>query len=317
MSISPEPTVSLPSEDHFPTIIEASKDKSLPKFLGEYGDRLADLISRSGALLFRGFDVQDANAFDAAVEAYGAENFRYADSLSNAVRVNVTDRVFTANEAPPETEIYLHHEMAQTPIYPSKLFFYCEIAPSQGGATPICRSDRLIEHLQDAKPDLLAQFAQKGVRYTHTMPPHDDPASGQGRGWRSTLGVETKVAAEDRLAKLGYDCEWQDGETLRVTTPVLDAVRTIADGRCVFFNQLIAAYRGWADDRNDPSRSIAFGDGSAIDAADMATAISLADDLTYDLNWQAGDVALIDNFLVMHGRRPFEGKRRVLASLIA
>ena len=28
-----------------------------------------------------------------------------------------------------------------------------------------------------------------------------------------------------------------------------------------------------------------------------------------------GDVALVDNVVAMHGRRPFEGKRRVLASL--
>ena len=45
--------------------------------------------------------------------------------------------------------------------------------------------------------------------------------------------------------------------------------------------------------------------------------VLLADEFTQDLAWQAGDVALIDNFTVMHGRRPFEGKRRVLASLIA
>ena len=48
----------------------------------------------------------------------------------------------------------------------------------------------------------------------------------------------------------------------------------------------------------------------------MADAIALADALSYDLEWQAGDVALVDNFRVMHGRRPFVGKRRVLASLI-
>lgn len=303
--------------DQFPSVIIAGGDTSLPGLMQAQREQFAALLPETGAILFRGFDVPDAKSFDAAVTAFGAENFRYADSLSNAVRVNVTDRVFTANEAPPETAIYLHHEMAQTPIYPSKLFFYCEIAPGEGGATPICRSDWLLERLEQAKPGLVAQFEQKGVRYTHTMPPHDDPASGQGRGWRSTLGVDTTDAAEARLANLGYDCEWQAGETLRVTTPILDAVRTMPNGKRVFFNQLIAAYRGWADDRNDPSRSIAFGDGSAIDPDDMATAIELADELTYDLNWQAGDVVLIDNFLVMHGRRPFAGKRRVLASLIA
>ena len=49
----------------------------------------------------------------------------------------------------------------------------------------------------------------------------------------------------------------------------------------------------------------------------MQKAIDLADELSFDLAWQAADMALIDNFLVMHGRRPFEGKRTVLASLVA
>ena len=31
--------------------------------------------------------------------------------------------------------------------------------------------------------------------------------------------------------------------------------------------------------------------------------------------WETGDIVLIDNYLVMHGRRPYKGDRRVLASL--
>jgi alpha-ketoglutarate-dependent taurine dioxygenase len=49
----------------------------------------------------------------------------------------------------------------------------------------------------------------------------------------------------------------------------------------------------------------------------MALTIELGDKLSFDLPWQTGDVALVDNFLVMHGRRPFSGSRRVLASLVA
>jgi len=98
---------------------------------------------------------------------------------------------------------------------------------------------------------------------------------------------------------------------------VLPAVRQLKDGRTVFFNQLIAAFRGWKDVRNSGEKSICFGDGSAIDIAHMGLAIELADELTFDIPWQSGDVAVLDNFLVMHGRRPFEGKRAVLASLVA
>ena len=77
----------------------------------------AELIS-AGALLFRGFPIYSAETFDAFSAAFEYDNFTYQESLSNAVRINFTERVFTANEAPKEAEIYLHHEMAQTPFIP-------------------------------------------------------------------------------------------------------------------------------------------------------------------------------------------------------
>ena len=299
----------------FPGIIPGGGD--LARFLSANKSAVDAALAEAGALLFRGFDVPEPQAFDAAVEGYGEAGFTYEDSLSNAVRTNVTPRVFTANEAPPTTEIFLHHEMAQTPLYPAKLFFYCEIAAETGGATPLCRSDWVLDRLVTEAPAFVARLERDGVRYTNVMPGDDDAGSGQGRSWKSTLSVTDRAGAEARLRELGYDWEWRDDGSLRATTPALPAVRTLGDGRRTFFNQLIAAFRGWADSRNDPNKAITFGDGTAITSQDMAPAIAIAYELTFDLAWQTGDVALVDNFLVMHGRRPFEGKRRVLASLVA
>lgn len=299
----------------FPAIIAGGGD--LAAFLSANKAAVDAALADSGALLFRGFDLPDPQAFDAAVVGYGEPGFTYEDSLSNAVRTNVTPRVFTANEAPPTTEIFLHHEMAQTPLYPSKLFFYCEIAAEKGGATPLCRSDVLVERLYNHDPALYSGFLASGVRYTNVMPASDDAESGQGRSWRSTLSVSDRNAAEQRLAQLGYEWEWLENDDLRATTPILSGIRDIGNGRESFFNQLIAAFRGWADSRNDPNKSITWGNGTPITDDEMAPVIAIAEDLAVPLEWQAGDVALIDNFLVMHGRYPFEGKRRVLASLIA
>lgn len=298
----------------FPATIQGNGD--LAAFLAANKGAVDEALDDAGALLFRGFDVPDALAFDAVVGGYGEDGFSYAESLSNAVRVNVTPRVFTANEAPPTTQIHLHHEMAQTPIYPSKLFFYCEMAPDTGGATPVCRSDWLYGQLMADDPVLAQRFADEGVRYTNAMPADDDAGSGQGRSWRSTLGVEDREGAEARLAALNYDWEWLADDTLRSTTPVLPAVRTLTGGSRSFFNQLIAAFRGWSDNRNTADKSVRFGGGEAIRPAHMARVIELSEQMTRDIAWHAGDVALIDNFRVMHGRKPFTGKRRVLASLI-
>ena len=107
---------------------------------------LMEQLATHGAILFRGFGVTDAQAFDDFVAGFGLPNFAYDESLSNAVRHNRTPRAFTANEAPQDVEIFLHHEMAQTPYFPSHLFFHCEQAAAAGGATPLCRSDVLLEN---------------------------------------------------------------------------------------------------------------------------------------------------------------------------
>ena len=278
-------------------------------------EQLLELATHNGAVAFRGFASPDVMEFDQFIQRLSLPNFPYDKSLSNAVRINRTERVFSANEAPPDVKIFFHHEMAQTPLYPRFILFFCEVAAESGGATPLCRSDVLFERLRQQCPEFAETCEQAGLKYTNVMPGADDPNSGMGRSWQSTLGVETKQAAEARLAELGYSFEWLDGDCLKATTPQLPAVMEVAPGQKTFFNQLIAAYCGWKDERNDPSEAIRHGDGSKLDADAVRIAIELSEELTYDHQWQPGDIVLLDNAVAMHARRPFKGTRKVVASL--
>lgn len=291
-------------------------DGSLP-WVREHRGELLEQAAEHGAILFRGFGPVTAEDFDRFIAAFDLENFPYSDSLSNAVRVNKTPRVFTANEAPPNVTIHLHHEMAQTPVYPSRLFFFCEQAAATGGATPICRSDVLWERLARKCPQFARDCETKGLRYSNVMPAQNDAESGMGRSWQSTLRAQTPAEAEARLKQLGYSWQWLPDGSLRATTPVLPAIRRLRNGRTSFFNQLIAAAMGWKDARNDPAKAITFGDGAPLDRDAVLTATQLGEELSFDVPWQSGDVALVDNFVAMHGRRTFGGTRRVLASLVA
>jgi alpha-ketoglutarate-dependent taurine dioxygenase len=282
----------------------------------ESAGALMQLLVSHGVILLRGLPLASAEDFDAFLCALDLPAFAYEESLSNAHRISLTKRVFTANEAPRKLPIFLHHEMAQTATPPSHLVFFCEKASETGGATPVCRSDLLWERLQQKDGDFAARCDAKGLLYTNVMAANADAGSSMGRSWRSTFRATTRAEAEDRLRRLGYSWQWLDHDALQVTTHALPAVRTLPDGRRTFFNQLIAATQGWKDARNDPSRAITFGDGTPLDAAGIAAASQIADALTFDLVWQPGDIALIDNSLAMHGRRPYTGTRRVLASLI-
>lgn len=293
---------------------------SLEAMLDWLPSRMAALetsLKDSGAIVFRGFPVATAEDFDALVRAFPYPGFTYQESLSNAVRINFTERVFTANEAPPDVEIFLHHEMAQTPISPRRLFFFCQSAAQHGGATPLCRSDRLFASLKDRNPSLARAFAERGVRYVTRMPAADDPGSGQGRGWRSTLSVDTQVEAEEKLGDLGYRYVWGHDGGLAVTSPRLPATLTLEDGSTAFYNQMVAAYLGWAGVRDAPESALSYGDGSLLAREDLELVAELAYAHTTDVVWQDGDVALVDNHRVMHGRRPYSGDRarRVLVAM--
>ena len=261
--------------------------------------------------------MRDPDDFNRFVAAVGLPAFSYKESLSNAVRVNYSERVFTANEAPSQVEIYLHHEMAQTPVSPSVLFFCCISAAEQGGATPLCRSDQLFEAFKLSHPKWTEQLVSKGLRYVTRMPAVSDESSGQGRSWYNTLNVSDKDEVEKKLTAMGYEYSWQNNGGLETLSPLLPGVVELTNGGQSFYHQLIAAYRGWPGVRENPASGVIFGDKTEIPVGLLESLSTMAEDYTTDLHWADGEIAMLNNRMIMHGRRPYSGnrKRQVLVSM--
>ncbi len=309
------------SAEEFPAIIvNDGSIKTIEEATSWISSNLLTLqteLNCTGAILFRGFPVTNAQTYDDFFSAFGYPNFTYKESLSNAVRINYTEYVFTANEAPKDVEIYLHNEMAQTPIYPERISLFCEEAADHGGATVICRSDEIYKQLVEFDPETTNKLEQVGIKYTTIMPGEDRPESGQGRSWRSTLSVSDVAGAEEKLKELGYTWQWLEDGSLKAQTAALPAIRSLQGDRKVFFNQIIAAYKGWQGVNEDPSVALCFGDNTFFTKSYLDKVVSISESVSYNIDWQNGDVALVDNNLAMHGRRPYSGetKRKVLVVL--
>ncbi|KAA0059475.1 hypothetical protein IC582_002780 [Cucumis melo] len=271
------------------------------------------LILNSGAILFRGFPVEAASDFNDVVEAFGYEEFPYVGGA--APRSKVVGRVFTANESPPDQKIPFHHELAQVSEFPAKLFFYCEVEPRSGGETPIVLSHVVYERVKEKYPEFVERLEEQGLIYTRVLGEDDDPSSPIGRGWKSTFLTHDKSIAEERAAKLGMKLEWlKDGvKTVMGPIPAIkyDKVRQ----RKIWFNSMVAAYTGWEDARNDPVKAVTFGDGTPLPADIVYGCLRILEEESVAIPWQKGDILLIDNWAVLHSRRPFLPPRRILASL--
>ena len=207
--------------------------------------------------------------------------------------------------------------MAQTPSYPKNIFFFCKSASENGGETPLCRSDHLYEALKKTDENLIKDFEKFGVIYNSVMSNGDELISGQGRSWQKTLGVNSKNDAEIKLSSLGYSWNWIQGDNLSVTTKTLNATKELRGGKKSFFNQIIAASLGWKKNSENQISPVKFGNGEEIDQSYIELISELAHSLTLVRSWQDNDILLIDNYRVMHGRKPFSGEKRreVLVSL--
>eukprot|EP00897_Mesotaenium_endlicherianum_P005114 jgi/Mesen1/4630/ME000239S03903 len=255
-----------------------------------------------GAVLLRGFPVESAADFNRVVEAFEWEELPYVGGA--APRTNVVGRVFTSNESPPDQKIPFHHEMAQVPEYPAKLFFFCEVPPAEGGETPILLSHEVVQTMEARWPQFVRELREKGLVYTRVLGEGDDTTSAIGRGWQSTA------------RQLGVTLEWlPNGSVKTVSGPLPALRRDERTGREAWFNSMVAAFTGWQDSRNTAEKTVTFGDGTPLPREAVLDCSAIMQAASVAVPWQRGDVLLIDNHTVQHSRRAFRPPRRVLASL--
>jgi len=319
-------------------------------FVQAHQDRLIQSVASNGAILFRGFcpDSSVSN-FDALVRAFDDfKDLSYERSMSFAVRRKESARICTTNEGKSGGLVF-HHEQAQTPLWPSHLFFCCQTPalPDDGGQTGLVSSSVVYEQLRQRFPDFVNQCETQGVRYTVYAGPTQDPTKGAGRSWKSFFHAHSKEECERKMRAGGWKWEWgvgpkgqsMESDFLKCTTPVLDAVKLVpgTTKKC-FFNQLIATTAnalefshvgvsggGYNPLTDVPSQEgidacvrLANGDSLPLDI--LLQAKQICEDYAWNIEWQRGDVALISNYAMMHARRLWngpEGTRKLLASLVA
>eukprot|EP00980_Cylindrotheca_fusiformis_P002093 scaffold470_cov98-Cylindrotheca_fusiformis.AAC.5 len=331
-----------------PTDMTAADEAS--QFVSMHRAEIDTALNKYGAILFRGFPLQEVNDFDSFVSSWEDwQDLSYDKSMSFAVRHKLSNRICTTNEGKSGGLVF-HHEQAQTPLWPSYVFFCCLLPaqPGDGGATGIVSSDLVYQELNKRHPAFIEKCEEHGVRYTIYAGPEQDATKGAGRSWKSFFHVTTKEECEEKLKAGGWDWEWgvdaKGGKTesenfLKCTTPDLDAVK-VAPGttkKC-FFNQLIATTAnalefsnvgksggGYNPLTDVPTQEgidacVRFGNGDTVPLNILMEAKEICEDLATDICWEKGDVALISNYLMMHARRPWNGPagtRKLLASLVS
>ncbi|XP_076886425.1 clavaminate synthase-like protein At3g21360 [Bidens hawaiensis] len=274
---------------------------------------LESVLKKSSVILFRGFPVSSPCDFNTVVEAFG---YPEAPNVGGrAPRVKVVGRVYTANESPMHKRIPFHHEMSYVPNFPSKLFFFCEEEPGEGGETPIVLSDSIYVKVKEKHPQFVMKLEKHGLKTTIIAGDEDDLSAVANSSWKSTYMTNDKKVVEERAAKLGTKLEWM-GNVVKMITGPMPAIKFDKERQVkTWFNNLTSPVNG--DDKTfDNVTCIQLGNGELVPNDAMEDCMRFLEEESVAIPWKNGDVMFIDNLMVLHGRRPLLiPPRRILASL--
>ena len=238
----------------------------------------------------------------------------------NSPRTRLTSGVYTSTEYPQEYFISLHNELSYSHRWPGRLFFGCIVAPQANGETVIADSRALLGALP---AEIVEEFTRRKVQYIRNL----HGGGGFGPSWQDTFETTDRTAVEDYFRSAGMTFEWRDNGGLRVSQVRPAVARHPKTGEPVWFNQadqfhpsthppavyqsLLSIYR----DEEDLPQNVRFGDDTPIDAGMLDEIRRTTRDLTVYFPWKEGDVLMVDNMLVSHGRAPFTGPRKILVSM--
>lgn len=276
-------------------------------------DAFATLM-RHGALLFRGFALDGERAFEESAQALsdGLES-RYGDLVKRATARFVYD----ATVYPRNRAILFHNEGSHTPRLPTRQFFFCGRDGFTGGETPIVDCRRLYLALPG---ELRAELASRGLRYIRNFIPGVDVH------WKDFYRTDTRREVEDRCRAQGVTWEWRDDGGLRTQTRTHAVIEHPLTGEPSFCNQILLHHPACLDTRTrqallavlapgDLPRNVTFGDGGAIADDAVAAVLRAAVQTAVRFTWRRGDMLVLDNLSVAHGRSPFDGDRLILVAV--
>lgn len=289
-------------------------------------DAIEARLIQVGAVLIRGFEIESADVFRTVCAAICPQLRNYVGG--DSPRTDVTDQVYTSTEYPAHLEVFLHNELSYAGWSPDRLFFHCVVPSETGGETHLADGREILRRLG---PSVRERFEQRGVTYLQHLWDADDEA-GVGKSWQETFETHDRDEVEAYLRESGMEFEWTTaGIRTASTHPAM--VEHAVTGELCWHNQADQWHRdldgvkvsfGGSDDaRIDPltagvetlGNHVTFGDGTEIGVADLMHIRAVSQSCEVMFPWQVGDVLAIDNVLVMHGRKPFTGHRRILAAM--
>lgn len=258
-------------------------------------DTIKSHLATDGWTLLRGFEM-DMPAFS-AITSQLCKTITFDPARENTDK---TTQKVDAGLGP----IGLHIENGNTPICPDIVAFYSTKAAFEGSQTTICDGRRVFDAFSDAQQ---ARWSQR-MTVTRTLPEalwkrylaNEHPAISEPEQVTHEHVLQFKASVPDQ------DFTLNDDGSLEYRIKVSPVRGSSLSGGHAFANAIL----GPSHNYEPPVYTL--DDGSTVSPDEVEELRDIAETCTVEINWQDGDVAIIDNTRVMHGRRAIKDEDRQL-----
>lgn len=254
--------------------------------------QLAGLIERHHALLLRGFDGGSAGLIELG-ERWPQTFLDYRGGTYARERICGSETLFSVTGGSGERRLIpFHGEMYYKRQRPDLLWFYCHAAPRRGGHSRLCHGGELFERLS---PSARAAFSSDDLAYVRRYSP---------ARIRALFGAERVEDCREFLTQNGL--EWTvDSDGVLTTIFTSNAVVEHETVGPVFINNLLPVSALGVE-----GSAVRWARGAAIEPELVREVWRAALAIEVRLRWQPGDLLIVDNRVLMHGRSRIFGEDR-------
>lgn len=306
----------LPQSGRLPLVYSpAVTGVDLADWAADHRSEVLEALQRHGAVYFAGFGLASVAEFEAAAGALVPDLFGEYGDLP---RESASEKIFTSTPYPADKMIHYHNESSHLARWPMRIFFFSALAAESGGETPVLDIRAVLDEI---RPEYVERFERLGLLYVRNF------AEGVDVSWQQFFQTENPAAVERRCREAGTGLQWVDGQRrLRISQPARAVHRHPVTEEKVFFNQVLLHHSAALDadtrasllelfaEENLP-RNVYYGDGSVIEDDVVFHLMEVYQRVGVAFEWTTGDMLMLDNMLVAHGRMPFTGPRKTLVAM--
>lgn len=279
-------------------------------------DEVIEAFRAHGAIHFTGWRtdtdsfVEFTERFCSDFSTYEGGSARWGAFDREAITADRT--VMTTTGGTQSFPIPLHAELTYMSNAPRILWFYCERPSPEGGETTLGDAAAFYSALSE---DTRRFFEENRVRYLRDLEDGD---------WQTAFLTddpeEVRRICAEKDTTAGFDEETGRLTTSYTTSAVVDspdgAGRLFLNNVLPLFMAEWAMESGWTAEnlgpmhRDRPPLVVRMEDGSRIPGPVAEELIEVGKSVTVGVPWEPGELVMVDNARVMHGRNEGEGEGR-------